>query len=704
MRRIKLNSNFIIPVVFVFVFLPILSFTFGLKNDILTGYLPVRFFMSESLSAGYMPWWNPYVNFGLPQHADMSGGFWNPITWIIACTVGYNVYSITIELLFYILVGSLGMYKLGGLWKWTTTTRLIAAISYMGCGYFIGHIQHLNWVSAAGFLPFCVYAFIQILRNCNLNHLSLAAVCFYFFVSSSHPGLIIGAIYFFGLLSVGEFMHARTQIGTAQTFKKTGIAILLLLLVVLALSAGMIISYAEILPFITRDTKPVINDIQLNSSGLSTFISFLFPAAITRDSAFFLSDISLRNSYIGIIPFVFLLSAVSIVKSQKLLWGFLAGSIFFLLLSIPSPVQEFLYKIFPLLGYVRLPGEFRIFALFGLIILACTWLDVVLRNPEKQKPILTGCNLLIGLFAIVLMISLYQILLQQNSMLFSDSFAGSDTDSRSTLKIIAASASLYDLLFLQALVQIGLLMLIKKSMRTAGHLLLLFVCIADILVASTINMPFTGYGEKSTKELQQLLNAAPKGIPLPSLHPIGLNQQGVAGIDRILGSWSLYNKQPGNQKQANYPILFKSESTLFEEETMLAIQQRAFLYFEPDTAHHPNGSIGQSVPFGEIQLQAFTPGYVKAYLRNSTPGSLTLMYKQYPHWVCSVDGNAVKQQLSGSPFTTIKIDKTGSHLIEFSYSPRRIQWVALFNCLLFGVLLFIIIRRQLRGNRNPSNV
>ncbi|MBK8088762.1 MAG: hypothetical protein IPK31_12910 [Chitinophagaceae bacterium] len=69
--------------------------------------------MSESLSAGYMPWWNPYVNFGIPQYADMSSSFWSPVTWIIAGTVGYNIYTITLELLLYILLGAWGMYKCG---------------------------------------------------------------------------------------------------------------------------------------------------------------------------------------------------------------------------------------------------------------------------------------------------------------------------------------------------------------------------------------------------------------------------------------------------------------------------------------------------------------------------------------------------------------------------------------------------------------
>lgn len=664
--------------------------------------------MSESLWAGYVPWWNPYINFGIPQHADMSGGFWNPVTWIIGGTFGYNIYTITLEALFYILVGSFGMFKLGEFWKWATITKLIASISYMGCGYFIGHLQHLNWISGAGFLPWCVLSYLLLIRKCNVHTLSFAALCFYFFISSSHPGLIIGAIYFFGILTIGDLINTSSQTSLLQATRKISIAILLLIGVVIVLSAGMIISYAEILPYITRESKPIINDIQLNSSSLFSFISFLFPAAITQNSAFFLSDISLRNSYIGIIPFLFLLSCFSNIKSKKNLWGFLAGSLFFILLSIPSPLQTFLYKTIPLLGYVRLPGEFRIFALFGLIIIASAWLDIVLKNPGKQESIQTGSKILLGIFLLVMILSLYQILANQKSILFIVSFPKDVTETRSILKLLADSLTLYDLLFLQSIIQILLLFIIKKSMRSATRSLLLFACIADIFFTSNINLPFTGYGTKSAKELQHLLNTSPKGIPPPPLYPIRLNQQATMGIDSILGSWSFYNKQPGNQKQANYPIQFKSESALFEKKTMHYLQQRAFLFFEPDSTitSQKNGTSASSISslIAEIQLLKFSPGHVKATFQNTAPGSITLMYKKYPHWVCTVNGKEVKTQTSTVPFLNIKIDKPGRQFIEFRYSPLLLQTVSLICCLLFVILVLIVIIKQISWYNKMYNV
>src|SRR5215212_12271592 len=82
-------------------YLPVSTFQFFIKNDAFSGYFPPKFFMSESLHAGYLPLWNPYINYGIPQYGDMSSGYWSPITWLIAGTIGYNAYTFTIEVLAY---------------------------------------------------------------------------------------------------------------------------------------------------------------------------------------------------------------------------------------------------------------------------------------------------------------------------------------------------------------------------------------------------------------------------------------------------------------------------------------------------------------------------------------------------------------------------------------------------------------------------
>src|SRR6476620_8137386 len=96
----------LIFILFVFIaYLPVFLPYFHVKNDLITQNLPTRFFMGESIFSNTFPWWNPYINFGLPQYGDMNNGYWNPVIWIIAKLFGYNVFTITLEEVIYIIIG-----------------------------------------------------------------------------------------------------------------------------------------------------------------------------------------------------------------------------------------------------------------------------------------------------------------------------------------------------------------------------------------------------------------------------------------------------------------------------------------------------------------------------------------------------------------------------------------------------------------------
>ena len=215
--------------------------------------------MSESLHAGHLPLWNPYINYGIPQYGDMSSGYWNPLTWLIAGTVGYNAYTFTIELLIYIFIGGIGMYTLCRYFNLQNKVRFIAAIAYMCCGYNVGHLQHFNWLSGAAFLPWCIWGYLLIQQNLSIKNILLSAVLFYLFISSAHPGITIGAFYFFIALALFLFFKKENQNNFSGRIKKFAFANSFLLTMILALSAGMIVGYLDIIPHFTRGSKVALD-------------------------------------------------------------------------------------------------------------------------------------------------------------------------------------------------------------------------------------------------------------------------------------------------------------------------------------------------------------------------------------------------------------------------------------------------------------
>ncbi len=250
----KLFPFVFITVVFLIAFAPVASFVFALKNDFFLGYFPPKFLLSETLRSGQWPLWNPYISFGLPFYADMNGAYWNPLTWIIALTTGYSAYTLTLELLLYVLLGGIGMYKLAQLFSDNIYICLTTSLAFLCNGFVIGHLQHLNWISCSAFLPWCIWGILRINKAATIRNYIYTLFAFFFLITASHPGMIIGAIYFFTalvLFLLYQRYNCRENGAFISGLKRYGFFIVLLCIV----SSGLIASYTDILPYFARNTK-----------------------------------------------------------------------------------------------------------------------------------------------------------------------------------------------------------------------------------------------------------------------------------------------------------------------------------------------------------------------------------------------------------------------------------------------------------------
>src|SRR4051812_20415090 len=102
MQQKKLNEgNY--PFYFLLFFIGIVAYwplslqVFSLKNDAITYFLPFRFQISESIRNGFFPFWSPYIYTGLPLHADIQSGAWNPVVLLISLFTRYNMSVLEFE-------------------------------------------------------------------------------------------------------------------------------------------------------------------------------------------------------------------------------------------------------------------------------------------------------------------------------------------------------------------------------------------------------------------------------------------------------------------------------------------------------------------------------------------------------------------------------------------------------------------------------
>jgi hypothetical protein len=680
-NRLSINTFLFFVAVLFIAYLPISSFLFFLKNDAFNGYFPPKFFMSESIHAGYLPLWNPYINFGIPQYGDMSGGFWSPVTWLIASTVGYNAYTLTIEALLYILVGGIGMYQLTGIWNIQKNIRIIAGVAFMCCGYHVGHLQHFNWLSGSAFLPWCFWSYQLLLKQPSPKIILGNVLAFYMLLSSAHPGISIGAFYFFTALLIFHFGKNESAQSARERFYKIGKSHIIFIVALILLSAGMIIGYADILPHFVRGEKISLENALSDSTSFRSWISTLLPFATVKNATFFNTDLSMRDCYFSLVLLLFFMGSCIERKSswQKFL---LIIGLLFALLSAGGFLKTLAYKFIPLIGYVRLNGEFRIFALLAFIIVASIELD----NFFKQNKKLEGGIKWLWYTIETILISasawaIFKSISEKESFIYELNKVTLPSGITGKLKFLIDAINFYDTIWIQGIIQLLILWFIKYALKEKNLRLIKMIVVADLVLASLLNIPFTGAGKASLAQVQLVLNKSPKGIPIPYLQPITKNDTLETLEKDLLGNWSMYNKQIGTLQEVPYPIQLKNSKAFFtlnENGKGWNYNDQAFLFLK-------NKKEADS-----IVINSFSPDKITLSVFSEKSTALIFQQNYYPHWFYQKGDLKNIVQKDGVNFMSIPVDK-GINKITIIFDPKLVKNAMVMSALLFIIYLWLFI-------------
>jgi hypothetical protein len=677
-KRQSVKTIFAFLLILFVAYLPISTFLFFIKNDAFNGYFPPKFFMSESLHAGYLPLWNPYINYGIPQYGDMSSGYWNPLTWLIAGTIGYNAYTFTIEVLVYLFIGGMGMYKLCSYFNLQNNVRFIAAIAFMCCGYNVGHLQHFNWLSGAAFLPWCVWSYLLLQQSFSIKNILQSALLFYLFISSAHPGITIGAFYFFIALSL-FLLFKKEHFNISGRIKKFAITNSVLLIALVILSAGMMVGYSDILPFFSRGDKVTLAESMKGPATEQSWMSALLPLSITKNDSFFATDISMRNIYFSLTLLLFFFLSLF----QKNSWQkfFLFTGIAFLLLSSGGIFKIAAYKFIPLLGYVRLNGEFMIFSLLCFITIAAIELNRFIFEQKEFKGILKWIYYLLEIILFVcIAFGLYKTINSHQGFLYSLKTISSQSGASSKLKALIDSITFYDALWLQGIIQLFLIWGIKWCLIQRNWNYLVRLVIADIVIATLLNLPFTGVGQASVADVQRVLNKSPKGIPIPALQPVIKNDTLGIYEKGLVGNWSFYNKQIGVTNEAPYPIRLNNTIKYFDTidtNPSLVLTQNDYLF--------PT-NINDTKPV----IISFTGKKIAFTINATDTGRIIYQQAFYPYWFFD-NGKEKREVLEhATGFIAVPLVK-GENKIEITFEPTKIKVAMLISLIFFSVVVILLL-------------
>ncbi|RYY46173.1 MAG: hypothetical protein EOO06_15060 [Chitinophagaceae bacterium] len=621
-------------------YLPLSSFLFAIKNDAFVYNFPNKYFFSEALRHGYIPYWNPYLNYGFPLFADPGFAWWHPITWIFGL-IGYSPFTFTIELLTYLIIAAFGMYRLGRQFAINRRTAFVMGIMFAGSGFFIGNMQHINFLTCAAFLPWMVGAWWKLQHEPTIKNVLVTVLATYLLCTAGHPAIPIGSLYFMMSLAVGYLVLNWKEVNKTSFFFYNFLYIALTAIACLP----VILSYAQLMPYYTR--SEAVSHLSTSNLGFTipSYISFLSPVTTIKGESYFLTDVSMRNGYFSLFGFLALVSIIvsKINKTQKILLG---AAAVMLVLSLGGWIKQLLYENLPLLSFIRTNGEFRVFGLFSFIVCVGFLLHQLMTTQKENgmiRKLATYCALLSGLC-----VAIFSVVV----------FASEKTERQIPgLSPDGIKATIAEINFPQALLVASLITLFIACIyiillkRRQNHLLHYFI-LSDLVLNAWLLLPVTGVGQKSVQSIAELINFAPKAFPVPDLQ-YAERSNPFSEEDKLrAGDWHWYDKQIVHE-QIEYPSLLKGAEAF---------------YAKPPDSLHKKPFLFLKNREGTLSQVKFSPNKVEVIVVLHQPDKLILKQNLYPGWRIEVDGHPVPVTGEG-PFLSTSL-QTGAHKVNFHFSPE----------------------------------
>ena len=645
-------------------YLPLSSFYFGMKNDAFSDNFPDKFFISEAIHNGASPLWNPYMNFGFPVYADMGVAFWNPITWLFAA-IGYNAYTLTLEVLLYIFIAGICTYRLGKYLKLPDNVSVCMACMYMCSGFFTGSLQYINFLTAAAFLPAVLQGILRLIEIPSASGSFLLSLAAYMVLASGHPAIPVAGLYcFLPLIFILLWRKNYSAKEKWQVIKYMLFAGCILLMLYLP----AIYSYISIFPFYSRSYAGQDASMLYLGFGFSSWLSFILPFFTSGTYHFFTDDVAMRNIYTGIVPFILLITSFRF--RNKYSYGLMAMAFISLILSFGGTFKYHLFSHLPMLSFIRTNGEFRVYAVLsfcvtaGFSLHALTGADNILFSETKKITRLFFIFFAASLSAVC-------ILLYKN---ISGEFALLSQDGSAVQKIKLFLGSSPYLMLVCNLVLVIITaytawMFLRKNKKQYSIPLI----ITDLVVNSIICLPVTGVGQVTLHDIQQVYNTSPEGFPVPPFIPVNKIDTLDAKTTGLTGDITYYNKKIGTARLTDYPSCFTGTVDYFSSSLPDTISSKPWLFLKKTLP----GS-------NSIAVNAFSPAHISITAQADADDSLVLLQNYYKHWKVFVNKNEAPITKAYLTFMSAAIH-AGSNEIEFVYEDK---WLTVLVIISAASLIF----------------
>ncbi len=655
------------------------------------GYLPRRYFIGECLQNGVLPIWNPYGECGYPIYANLIST-WSPFNMLTGLLTGYTNLTLHFFFIVYVYLAGLGMFKLIKNFIQNRKIAFIIGIAYMLSGIFIGHAQHINFLSGACWLPWVILYYFRLHKNPHITNFLWGCVFIFLMLTDGYPAISIITAYLLFALFIGFSIKKWQKTDVTVLLKWVAINGLLALLISL-LVIGQIISLIEVGPHIARFNEVDTIRAFSNPFSFESFLSFILPYSSVGDHWFFKTDTSMSNAYFGLLPLAAIFAGI-FSKLPKKAWFFLIIGTITLLIAVGDslPFRAITFEYLPMMDKFRYPAVFRIFSIFGFLAFAGYALHNILNNPGQVKGLKKA---LLGLIIIVLGISIYALI-------------NIDWDSFSFF-IESTKATLYERILTQGVLQIALLglflmLLLRKKIQWE---LIIILLIADLMLSVQLNMHSTGVSKKDPIEWYKQIKQHPEGFPVPSRKPIIEQTNKLFSFGPSWKNGSIFRKEISfegynpflldsykkldaksriKKHALNNPIIFFSDSLVSDSLSQQAALEPNTLVVESNLFKTLKNTDYKTSNQDNWQISNFSPTKIEVKTKTTHQQIITLQQANYPGWKLYIDGKKSNHFTSNYHFISAVLP-AGTHTLIFQFEKNKIVVASIISLTLFLLIL-----------------
>ena len=703
------RQNIIVSLLILFIccaisYWPVSAGIYSLKNDATRYFLPVRYQISEMIQHGYFPFWTPYINLGHPLYTDMQSGVWNPFVWLISLFGSYNMRSLQAELLIYVYISGVSMFFLLKHFKLNPAISLSIATCYMLSGFISDSAQFPYWICGAAFLPVVFLFFYKMLHEVHWKPTLLFSFFFYLLIVTGYPGEFIIIFYF--LLA---YFIRHILLNKKDLFKLLKLALLSAAVFIL-FSLPAIISYVSGLKYNTRGSNVSHVLALTNSLHPVHLLSYIFPLTVMKLPSFG-TDVLGRSSFIGLLPFFFLLISL-ITKSRSSVVRFLKWIFFIsLVLSLGKYglLRSITYYLLPYMDTFRHPSMFRFLTIFsGCLLAAFSFQDMLEKNDiERMKK-----RVFITIIALMSITSLVIFIYNP------DMFSGLLPSSLSTgsIKRWLDHTSAGNWLVIDLAILLPFMFLIYYYfIRKLNLNVIILAAICNSIIHAILVQPVTVVSTEAVSSFQQKIDSYKQpGFPLPDLYST-INLNSIQGkVNPVnYGPVFMFNKKIGHQYYFitpglvilnekflnnkklretlfNYPILYRADTALTYLDTLSIPGFKKIILSEDSFIVNDVNSMEADTLFNAKMLK-FSPNEWEIEIQAASQGFYCLIQNYYPKWELFINDKKETIYLCNISLTGFKL-QPGKNIVRLQFKDINVLVALYVHLFAWALIIFLFIR------------